>query len=84
MEEIRRLGIKPTKTRTKTGDKSYKAKLYLNGANGKLLQNYRTQISDHKFKMLRRRQYHSGTSTWNRSTKKIAKKTKAKIMEDKA
>ncbi|KAG5599136.1 hypothetical protein H5410_030506 [Solanum commersonii] len=54
------VGVKPTKTRTKTDDKSYKAKLYLNGANGKLLQNYRTQISRPQlFKMLRRRQYHS-------------------------
>ncbi|KAG5571373.1 hypothetical protein H5410_061139 [Solanum commersonii] len=54
------VGIKPTKTRTKTDDKSYKAKLYLNRANGKLLQNYRTQISRPQlFKMLRRRQYHS-------------------------
>ncbi|KAG5620752.1 hypothetical protein H5410_005970 [Solanum commersonii] len=37
------VGIKPTKTRTKIDDKSYKAKLYLNRTNGKLLQNYRTQ-----------------------------------------
>ncbi|KAG5615129.1 hypothetical protein H5410_014953 [Solanum commersonii] len=54
--ETRLALLKPNKT----GDKSYKAKLYLNGANGKLLQNYRTQISRPQlFKMLRRRQYHS-------------------------
>ncbi|KAG5614971.1 hypothetical protein H5410_014795 [Solanum commersonii] len=54
------VGIKPTKTRTKTNNKSYKAKLYFNGANGKLLQNYRTQISRSPlFKMLRRKQYNS-------------------------
>ncbi|KAG5601958.1 hypothetical protein H5410_033328 [Solanum commersonii] len=71
------VGIKPTKTRTKTDDKSYKAKLYLNRANGKLLQNYRTQISRPQlFKMLRRRQYHSKLPTWNRSTKKIARRQK--------
>ncbi|KAG5610144.1 hypothetical protein H5410_021425 [Solanum commersonii] len=33
------VGIKPTKTRTKTDDKSYKAKLYLNRANGKCIDN---------------------------------------------
>ncbi|KAG5613701.1 hypothetical protein H5410_013525 [Solanum commersonii] len=54
------VGIKPTETRTKTNNKSYKEKLYFNGANGKLLQNYRTQISRSPlFKMLRRRQYNS-------------------------
>ncbi|KAG5627823.1 hypothetical protein H5410_013041 [Solanum commersonii] len=54
------VGIKPTETRTETNDESYKAKLYFNRANGKLLQNYRTQISGSSlFKMLRRRQYNS-------------------------
>ncbi|KAG5576500.1 hypothetical protein H5410_056634 [Solanum commersonii] len=44
MEEIRTWVLSLLKP-NKTGDKSYKAKLYLNRANGKLLQNYRTQIS---------------------------------------
>ncbi|KAG5576591.1 hypothetical protein H5410_056725 [Solanum commersonii] len=76
-ERDKTVGIKPTKIRTKTNNKSYKAKLYFNGANGKLLQNYRTQISRSQlFKMLRRRQYNSSCQPG------IDKKTKAKIMED--
>ncbi|KAG5619755.1 hypothetical protein H5410_004973 [Solanum commersonii] len=64
MEEIRQWVFKPTETRTKTNDKSYKAKLYFNGANDKLLQNYRIQISGSPlFKMLRRRQYNSSCQT---------------------
>ncbi|KAG5568326.1 hypothetical protein H5410_064660 [Solanum commersonii] len=47
------VGIKPTKTRTKTNNKSYKTKLYFNKDNVQLLQNYRTQISGSPmFKML--------------------------------
>ncbi|KAG5599296.1 hypothetical protein H5410_030666 [Solanum commersonii] len=37
--------IKSTKTRTTTNNKSYMTKFYFNRDNGKLLQNYRTQIS---------------------------------------
>ncbi|KAG5619770.1 hypothetical protein H5410_004988 [Solanum commersonii] len=62
------------------------AKLYFNGANGKLLQNYWTQISRSQlFKMLRRRQYNSSCQPGIKiSDKDNSKKTKAKIMEDKS
>ncbi|KAG5615131.1 hypothetical protein H5410_014955 [Solanum commersonii] len=54
------VGIKPTKTRTKTNNKSYMTKLYFNRDNDKLLQNYQTQISGSPmFKVLWRRQYNS-------------------------
>ncbi|KAG5576501.1 hypothetical protein H5410_056635 [Solanum commersonii] len=45
MEEIRHWVLSLLKPNKNLSDKSYKAKLYLNRANGKLLQNYRTQIS---------------------------------------
>ncbi|KAG5576542.1 hypothetical protein H5410_056676 [Solanum commersonii] len=84
MEEIRQWVLSLLKP-NKTGDKSYKAKLYLNRANGKLLQNYRTQISaSQPAQNATEKTISFQLSTWNRKYLQDSKKTKAKIMEDKA
>ncbi|KAG5568325.1 hypothetical protein H5410_064659 [Solanum commersonii] len=78
------MDIKPTKTRTKTNNKSYKIKLYFNRDNVQLLQNYRTQISGSPmFKMLWRRQYNSSCQSGIEIGRQDNSKTKAKIMEGK-
>ncbi|KAG5606215.1 hypothetical protein H5410_027707 [Solanum commersonii] len=60
MEEIRRWVLSLLKPEQKPTTRAIRQNFISNRANGKLLQNYRTQISRPQlFKMLRRRQYHS-------------------------